>query len=92
MTSENETPIPDVDFSQLLLGFASATLYYCGESSTTGQTSGEKNRDLAMQNLNIVKLLQQKTAGNLNESEENLMLSILQDLQTKFVQAFPPQD
>lgn len=78
----------DVDFSQLLLGFASAALHYCGESVTEEQDSPEPNQDLAMQNIKIIELLRIKTTGNLDQEEKTLIDSILSDLNQKFSQTF----
>lgn len=71
-------------FSELVLGLSSAALYYLGEMQIDGHTSGDVNLDLARQNIDFVKILQEKTKGNLDEQENDLLSSVLIDLQVKF--------
>ena len=70
-----------VDFSGLILGFSSAALSYMG---FTSGIPGEKNLDLAKQNIDILDLLRVKTEGNLTTEEEKLLGQILQDLRQKY--------
>jgi len=78
-----------VDFSQLVLGFSTAALCYLGEGSLSGAGGSEhaKNLPLAKYNIDIIKLLKEKTAGNLNSDEEKLINQLLDDLMLKFVGA-----
>mgnify|MGYP001170849424 CR=1 FL=1 len=73
-----------VDFSGLILGFSSAALYYIGHSSIEGKKSGEINFPLALQNIEIVELLKEKTAGNLSQEESRLIEEVLGDLKQKY--------
>ena len=56
-----------VDFSELILGFSSAALYYLGHSSIDGEKLDHVNLPLAKQNIAIVAMLQEKADGNLSE-------------------------
>ncbi|NRA44652.1 MAG: DUF1844 domain-containing protein [Oligoflexales bacterium] len=76
-----------VNFSELILGFASAALYYTGDSSIEGKGEGEKNLQLAKHNIDIVRLLYNKTLGNLNEEEKSLIEEVLADLAHKYTTA-----
>lgn len=76
-----------VDFSGLILGFSSAALYYMGEQVVEGRRIGEKNLPLARQNIDIILLLREKTSGNLNEDERQLIETVVHDLQLRYVQA-----
>jgi hypothetical protein len=73
------------DFSQLILGFSTAALLYMGENPVQGQNNPEKNLALANQNILIIKMLREKTAGNLTADEQELIDQLLTDLQIKFV-------
>ena len=53
------------------------------EDPTTGQK--EKNLPMAKQTIDILSMLQEKTAGNLSEEEENLLKNILYDLRIMYV-------
>lgn len=73
-----------ISFSELVLGFSSAALLYMGESSGSQQGEKEINRPLAKYNIDIIELLQNKTANNLNEDESTLIKEILTDLRLKY--------
>jgi hypothetical protein len=82
MTTKQKTP--DVNFSGLILGFSSAALYYLGHTSVDGKDSVKVNPTLALQNIQIIELLQTKTLGNLSVEEKKLIEDILLDLKAKF--------
>lgn len=79
-----EDSITEVDFSGLILGFSSAALYYMGAvAANPDESLEETNLPLAKQNLNIIKLLEQKTKGNLSPEEQSLIQSVLKNLESK---------
>ena len=69
-----------VEFSGLVLGFCSAALSYLGY----GDESAIKNLTLAKQNIDILDLLEAKTAGNLSEEESKLLKNAITDLKSKY--------
>ena len=73
-----------VEFTGLILGFSSAALYYLGQTSIEGKASSPKNLPLAMQNIQIIELLQKKTNGNLTDEESKLIKEVLIDLKMKY--------
>ncbi len=79
-----EDAMTDVDFSGLILGFSSAALYYIGAAEMHGKKIKEKNLPLAKQNIRIIEMLSEKTAGNLSSEEKNLIDQVLKDLRMKF--------
>ncbi len=85
MSTQNSKSIPPVDFSALILGFSSAALQALGVSKED-ETTEKPNFGLARHNIDIIELLANKTSGNLTEQEEKLIMSILHDLRTKFVE------
>ena len=74
-----ETKDNFVEFSGLILGFSSAALSYMGVKHEGG-VDVPKNLPLAQQNINIIKMLKEKTAGNLDVDEDKLLTQILADL------------
>lgn len=76
-----------VDFSGLILGFSSAALYYMGMATVDGKTAPSKNLPLARQNIDILRIIQQKTKGNLTADEATLLDQMVTDLQVKIVEA-----
>ena len=74
-----------VNFSTLLLSLASSAVLALGleKNPQTGQS--EKDFDLARFNIDMLKLLKEKTKGNLTPDEQRFLDSIVSDLQLKFV-------
>ncbi len=89
MSEENPAVQPSeqsVEFSNLILGFAHSALYHLGEVPIGEQIAEKKDLVAAKQNIDIIDMLQAKTAGNLDSAEQKLMTSILTDLKLKYAQ------
>ena len=73
------------NFSTLLLSLASSAVLAMGleKNPQTGQI--EKDLNLARFNIDMLKLLKEKTKGNLTPDEQKFMESVIGDLQLKFV-------
>ncbi len=76
----------EVEFSELVLGLSSAALHYLGEGPGGEAKSNAKNANMALarQNIDIIRMLKAKTAGNLSVEETKLIEAILTDLMLKF--------
>ncbi|MCB0348412.1 MAG: DUF1844 domain-containing protein [Bdellovibrionales bacterium] len=74
----------EANFSTLILSIASAAAMHLGENSGSSQKV-EKNPSLAKFNIELLRLLQEKTKGNLSPEEDSLLLRVLKDLQLKYV-------
>ncbi len=87
--------LPEIDFATFVLSLASNALVHLGElpePSEGGEepASGivfERNLPLARQTIEILAMLEQKTRGNLDDAELQLLQSVLYDLRMKFVDA-----
>ncbi|VAX21175.1 hypothetical protein MNBD_NITROSPINAE03-1725 [hydrothermal vent metagenome] len=77
---------PPINFSTFILSLASSAAYHMGgfHDEVSGKTS--VNLDLAKQSIDILAILEEKTKGNLNEEEANLLTHSLYDLRMKFVE------
>ena len=67
------------DFSSLTASIAAAALMKMGDGK-------KESLALARYNIDLLSLLEEKTAGNLTEKESKLLKSCLSDLRLKFVQ------
>jgi hypothetical protein len=78
-----------VEFSELVLGLSSAALHYLGERTGDIPPAGNSDANLALarQNIEIMRMLKQKTNGNLSPDESRLIDGVLTDLMTKYAQA-----
>ncbi|MDB5107803.1 MAG: hypothetical protein JWM69_744 [Candidatus Binatus sp.] len=77
---------PEINFATFLVGLSGEALAALGEMPSP--VSGEKRRDLiaAQQLIDIIAVLQEKTRGNLDQYEQNLIEAILFDLRMKYVE------
>ncbi|NOZ01261.1 MAG: DUF1844 domain-containing protein [Deltaproteobacteria bacterium] len=79
-----------VDFSTFVLSLGTSVLVHLGVGEEEGEgESAEKriNLPLARHVIDILAMLKDKTAGNLEEDEEKLVDQLLFDLRLKFVEA-----
>ncbi len=83
--SDQHSPLPEINFATFVVSLNASALMHLGaiEDPTTGKT--DKNLSMAKQTIDILKLLEEKTAGNLSKDEENLLKSILYDLKIIYV-------
>lgn len=74
------------DFSSLVLSIASSAAMSLGlaPDQETGKTHIDKN--MAKFNIDLLMMLKEKTKSNLTADEDHLIMSLIQDLQGRFVQ------
>lgn len=78
---------PPVSFSQFIVSLASSALVHLGEIAPPGGAGPQINLELARHSIDVIAMLQEKTAGNLDSEETRLMDALLSDLRTKFLTA-----
>lgn len=76
-----------VTFGQFVVSLAASAMVHLGEGPDP--TTGEVRRDLtlARHEIDLLAVLQDKTAGNLDEEEAKLLDTVLYDLRTRFLAA-----
>lgn len=84
--------IPPIDFATFVLSLGSSVLVHLGhadESDDAAAASANRPTDLPMakHTIDILTMLQEKTAGNLAKPEEELMQGMLYDLRLRYVEA-----
>ncbi len=87
-TKEAETPpLPEINFSSLILSLSSTAFLHFGEIPDPG--TGEKKKDLALAKhaIDTIAMLKEKTEGNLDDEEKQFIENILTDLRWHFVKA-----
>ncbi len=80
-----ETANRSIDFSGLVLGLSSAALSYLGHLAGQKSSENPTNLELAKQNIEILRMLLEKTKGNLNSEEDKLIRQVVADLQVRYV-------
>lgn len=74
-------------FSTLILSLASSAVMALGLEKNPHSNKVEKDLEVARFNIDMLKLLQDKTKNNLSKEEEQFLNSVVSDLQLKFVEA-----
>jgi Domain of unknown function (DUF1844) len=79
--------LPPLDFSTFVLSLASTAMVHLGQ--VPGPEGEDLKRDLpaAKQAIDMLSMLEEKTRGNLDESEQKLLQSVLYDLRVAYVDA-----
>jgi hypothetical protein len=85
--TDQPPPLPDVTFSSLVYSLSTSALISLGEIPEPSTEEVMKNLPLAKQTIDILGMLQEKTAGNLTEDETTLLTSVLSDLRMRYVRA-----
>jgi len=83
---EPEGEMPPMDFSSFVVGLGTQAMMLLGEipDPQSGQVLA-LNLPAARQTIDIISLLQEKTAGNLTEDESKLLQDVLTSLRIGFV-------
>lgn len=87
-TKENEKtppPLPGINFSSFIISLSSSAMFHFGEIPDPVTNKKQKNLPMAKQTIDILRILKEKTAGNLDKNEENLFDNLLHDLQIRYV-------
>lgn len=76
----------EANFSTLLMSIGSSALI--GLGLTENPNSGAKEKDLKMAefNIDLLKVLESKTKGNLTKDESDFLKNLLSDLQMQYIQ------
>ncbi len=83
-----ESPASEMSFSTLVISLASSALVHLGVAPEPGVPApGPANLPLAQQTIDILEVLKQKTRGNLDADESNLLEQALHDLHMRFLAA-----
>ena len=84
---EESLPLPEVNFSSLILSLSSSVLFHLGE--IPDPQTGEKTKDLPMakHGIDTIAMLKEKTEGNLSKEEGLFVENVLTDLRWRFVKA-----
>ncbi len=77
----------EANFSTLILSIGSSAAMALGLAPSPVSGKVEKDLNLARFNIDLLRMLKDKTKGNLNSDEQQFLESIVTDLQMKYVTA-----
>ena len=82
------SPAPEepVSFSSFLLGLSTQALLHLGEIEDPASGRVERDLGAAKHVIDILGILQDKTKGNLEQAEEQLLDAVLYDLRMRYVE------
>jgi hypothetical protein len=79
--------LPEINFSTFVISLSTQALMHLGEIPNPLSGKVEDDIPVAKQMIDIIKVLHEKTRGNLDQGEEKLMEDVLFDLRMKYVEA-----
>ncbi len=77
--------LPGINFSTFILSLNSSALVHLGIITAPDAREKSVNLSLAKQTVDILGMLDDKTAGNLSDDEKNLLANMLHDLRLMYV-------
>jgi hypothetical protein len=80
-----EGDYPEVDFIGFILSLSTTAMYHFGDIPDPYTQKREKNLAAAKQTIDILSILQEKTRGNLDEQEKELLEEALYELRMRFI-------
>jgi hypothetical protein len=86
-TSAQKGPLPEIDFTNFIFSLSTSVLIQLGEIQDPFTEKSSKNLPLAMQTIDLIGMLKEKTKGNLTSEEERLIDHVLYDLKMRYVKA-----
>lgn len=85
--SAQERILPPMDFSALVLSLAETALFHLGLLRMPGSEEVKKDLQAARQTIDLIAMLEDKTRGNLTDSERKVITDTLFQLRMTFVEA-----
>ena len=87
MADEPPTALGPVDFSTHILSLASSAMIALRKMPPPEGTEQPLDLEAARHLIDVLGMLEQKTKGNLDETEQRLLHSLIYDLRVAFVDA-----
>jgi len=79
-------PLPEVTLATFIFSLSSSALLHLGEIADPETNQVRVHLPLAKHVIDTLGMLQEKTKGNLDPDEDNLLKSVLYDLRLRYVQ------
>lgn len=76
---------PKIDFSTFILSLFTTAQFQLGEIPNPFTQKFEQDLTLAVETIDIIRLLREKTAGNLNPEESKLIEDLLYTLKMSYI-------
>ncbi len=80
-----ETPLPEINFAGFIFSLSTTAMYHFGDFPDPVTNETKRNLPAAKQTIDILSILKEKTEGNLDENEKQLLEGMLFELRMRFV-------
>jgi hypothetical protein len=80
-----EATMPEMDFASFIFSLSTSAMYHFGDFPNPVSKKAERNLSAARQTIDIIAMLKEKTEGNLDSDEKNLIDTILFELRMRYV-------
>lgn len=77
--------LPEMDFSTFIFSLGTSALFHFGDFPDPSTQRAEKNLPAAKQTIDILGMLKEKTRGNLESAEAELLENFLFELRMRYV-------
>lgn len=82
---------PEVNFANFILSLSTTVMYHFGDFPDPVTNEPVKNLQAAKHTIDTIGMLKNKTEGNLDENEKNLMDGLLFELRMRYVKETGPK-
>ena len=82
----DQTEAYDIHFYQLTFSLHTAAMQHMGKTISPLSGKIERNLDMAKNSIDMLEMLQKKTAGNLSDDEKKMLDHFLFDLRMNYVE------
>ena len=84
-SQEDKFDYPPVNFTNFVLSLSTSALFHFGDFPDPASGKTQKNLSAAKQTIDMLDMINEKTKGNLNEQENNLIQGVLYELKMRYV-------
>lgn len=82
---EEEPQLPEINFPTFVASLNASALVHLGVIDDPAVGKKSKNLPMAKQTIDILSMMEEKTAGNLTKEEEYMLKNVLYDLRIMYV-------
>ena len=84
-SKQDKFDYPPINFTNFVLSLSTSALLHFGDFPDEAGGKTQKNLPAAKQTIDILDMLNEKSKGNLNEQENNLIQGVLYELKLRYV-------
>ena len=86
-SNDPQEELPSINFPAFIISLSTQALMHLGEISNPVTGKVEKDVAVAKQTIDIIGMLSEKSKGNLDDTEEQLVQEVLYNLRMTYVEA-----